>query len=84
MSDQVEFFSKLNTTVHGSVKFGDTSVVEIKGVGSILFIAKMGGNRLLTRFGTLSLASSNWMRAVHAWRSKLECFASGIINRDGA
>ena len=31
----------------GSVKFGDASAVEIKGVGSIIFKAKMGEHRLL-------------------------------------
>jgi len=33
----------------GSVKFGDASAVEIKGVGSVIFKAKTGEHRLLTR-----------------------------------
>jgi len=32
----------------GSVKFGDASIVEIKGVDSVIFKAKTGEHRLLT------------------------------------
>ena len=32
----------------GSVKFGDASAVEIKGISSFIFKAKMGEHRLLT------------------------------------
>ena len=32
----------------GTIKFGDASAVEIKGVGSIIFKAKTGEHRLLT------------------------------------
>ena len=41
-------FSDLDSGVKGSVKFGDASAVEIKGVGSVIFKAKMGEHRLLT------------------------------------
>ena len=37
-----EFFSELDSGVKGSVKFGDASAVEIKGVSSVMFKAKMG------------------------------------------
>jgi hypothetical protein len=37
-----DLFSDLNTTVRGSVRFGDTSKVEIQGIGSIVFHAKNG------------------------------------------
>jgi hypothetical protein len=43
-----EFFFDLDSGVKGSVKFGDTSTVEIKGVGSVIFKAKTGEHRLLT------------------------------------
>jgi hypothetical protein len=43
-----ECFSDLDSGVRGSVKFGDASAVEIKGVGSVVFIAKTGEHRLLT------------------------------------
>ena len=47
MTGQHEFFSDLDSDVKGSVKFGDASAVEIKGVGSIIFKAKTGEDRLL-------------------------------------
>jgi hypothetical protein len=37
----------LDSDVKGSVKFGDASAVEIKGVGLIIFKAKMGEHCLL-------------------------------------
>ena len=48
MTGRREFFSELDSGVRGSVKFGDASVVEIKGIGSIVFTAKTGEHRLLT------------------------------------
>jgi len=43
-----EFFSELDSGVRGSIKFGDASAVEIKGVGSVVFTDKTGEHRLLT------------------------------------
>jgi hypothetical protein len=43
-----EFFTELDSSVRGSVKFGDASGVEIKGVGSVIFTAESGEHRLLT------------------------------------
>ena len=48
MTGRREFFAELDSDVRGSVKFGDASAVEIKGVGSVLFTAKTGEHRLLT------------------------------------
>jgi hypothetical protein len=48
MTDRREFFTELDSNVRGSVKFGDTSGVEIKGVGSVILTAKSGEHRLLT------------------------------------
>jgi hypothetical protein len=48
MTGRREFFAELDSTVRGSVKFGDASAVEIKGVGSVIFAAKTGEHRLLT------------------------------------
>jgi len=48
MTRRREFFSELDSGVRGSVKFGDASAVEIKGVGSVVFTAKTGEHRLLT------------------------------------
>jgi hypothetical protein len=37
MTGRREFFTKLHSDVRGSVKFGDASGVEIKGIGSVIF-----------------------------------------------
>jgi hypothetical protein len=49
MTGRWEFFTELDSDVRGSVKFGDASGVEIKSVGSVIFAAKSGEHRLLTR-----------------------------------
>jgi hypothetical protein len=48
MTGRREFFTELDSDVRGSVKFGDASGVEIKGVGSVIFAAESGEHRLLT------------------------------------
>jgi hypothetical protein len=48
MTGRWEFFTELDFNVRGSVKFGDASGVEIKGIGSIIFAAETGEHRLLT------------------------------------
>jgi hypothetical protein len=48
MTGRREFFTELDSNVRGSVRFGDASDVEIKGVGSVVFTAKSGEHRLLT------------------------------------
>mgnify|MGYP002413840545 FL=1 len=48
MTGRREFFAELDSDARGSVKFGDASAVEIKGVGSVIFTTKMGEHRLLT------------------------------------
>jgi hypothetical protein len=47
MTGRREFFTKLDSDVRGSVKFGDASGVEIKGVSSVIFAAESGEHRLL-------------------------------------
>jgi hypothetical protein len=47
MTDRREFFTELDSDVRDSVKFGDASDVEIKGVGSVIFVAESGEHRLL-------------------------------------
>jgi hypothetical protein len=49
MTGQREFFTELDSDVRGSIKFGDASSVEIKGVGSVIFSAESGEHKLLTR-----------------------------------
>jgi hypothetical protein len=41
MTGRREFFTELDSDVQGSVKFGDASGVEIKGVGSVIFAARL-------------------------------------------
>jgi hypothetical protein len=48
MTGQQEFFTELDSSVQGSVKFGDASGVQIKGVGSVVFTSASGENKLLT------------------------------------
>jgi hypothetical protein len=47
MPGRREFFTEFDSNVRGSVKFGDVSGVEIKGVGSVIFTAESGEHRLL-------------------------------------
>jgi transposase InsO family protein len=42
MTGRREFFTELDFDVRSSVKFGDASNVEIKGVGSVIFAAESG------------------------------------------
>jgi hypothetical protein len=49
MTGRREFFTELDSSVRGSVKFGDASGVEIKGAGSVVFTTASGEHRLLTR-----------------------------------
>jgi hypothetical protein len=49
MTGRREFFTELDSNVRGSVKFGDASSVEIKGVGSVIFTTESGEHRLLPR-----------------------------------
>jgi hypothetical protein len=48
MTSRWEFFTELDSDVRGSIKFGDASDVEIKGVGSVIFAAESGEHRLFT------------------------------------
>ena len=41
-------FSELDTDIAGTVKFGDGSVVEIQGRGTIIFACRNGEHRALT------------------------------------
>ena len=49
MTDWREFFSDLDSSVKGSVKVVDAFAIVIKSVGSVIFKAKIGEHRLLTR-----------------------------------
>jgi hypothetical protein len=49
ITDRWELFTELDSDVRGSIKFGDASSVEIKGVDSVIFTAEFGEHRLLIR-----------------------------------
>jgi hypothetical protein len=48
MTGQREFFTDLDSSVRGFMKFGDASGVDIKGVDSVVFTVASGEHRLLT------------------------------------
>lgn len=48
MTGRRDVFADLDTSIGGTVKFGDGSVVEIKGRGTILFACGNGDHRALT------------------------------------
>jgi hypothetical protein len=48
MTGRRDFFTELDSSVRGSIKFGDASGVEIKGAGSVVFTAVSGEHMLLT------------------------------------
>ncbi|KAG7551914.1 Zinc finger CCHC-type superfamily [Arabidopsis thaliana x Arabidopsis arenosa] len=48
MTGNLSFFSKLDQSVSGKVRFGDDSRIDIKGKGSITFIAKNGERKTLS------------------------------------
>jgi hypothetical protein len=48
MNGRWEFFTELDSDVRGSVKFGDSSSVEIKSVGSVIIAAESVEHKLLT------------------------------------
>ena len=65
MTGRHEFFSNLDSGVKGSIKFGDTSTVEIKGVGSVIFKAKTGENHLLTEVYYISALKNSIISVGH-------------------
>lgn len=48
ITGRADFFSELDTTVHGTVKFEDNSIVNIKGHRKILFKCQSGKHRALS------------------------------------
>lgn len=59
MSGNRAYFSKLDTTVTGKVRFGDDSCIDITGKGSILFISKNGQRKVLADVYDISDLKSN-------------------------
>jgi hypothetical protein len=48
MTDIRDVFAKLDSNIHSTIKFGDGSVVEIEGVGTVMFVFKNGEHRSIT------------------------------------
>ncbi|XP_066380149.1 uncharacterized protein, partial [Miscanthus floridulus] len=73
MTGRQEFFADLNTGVRGTVRFGDASKVEIKGVGSIVFQAKTGGSKVKIDDGVLRIwdKSRRLLAKVHRGKNRL-------------
>ncbi|KAK1678189.1 hypothetical protein QYE76_039037 [Lolium multiflorum] len=59
MTGDRRMFSTIDGTVTGTVKFGDGSVVEICGKGSIMFMCKNQGHRVLTEVYLIPRLRSN-------------------------
>jgi hypothetical protein len=59
MTASEEKFSELNRSVHGTVKFGDASTVEIKGRGSVIFDTSSGEHKVLTEVYFIPKLRSN-------------------------
>lgn len=49
MSGNREYFSKIDETITGKVRFGDDTRIDIKGKGSVLFISKNKEKKNLSR-----------------------------------
>jgi hypothetical protein len=47
MTSRREFFTEIDSSIRGSIKFGDASDLEIKGADSVVFTAASGEHRLL-------------------------------------
>jgi hypothetical protein len=48
MTNHGDAFAEIDRPVTGTIKFGDGSVVEIKGIGTIIFDGKNGEHKALT------------------------------------
>jgi hypothetical protein len=48
MTGRREVLSSLDTSVGGTVRFGDGSLVDIKGIGSVLLQTKKNGHKVLS------------------------------------
>ncbi|KAE8733627.1 hypothetical protein F3Y22_tig00001120pilonHSYRG00301 [Hibiscus syriacus] len=59
MTGCIRKFAEIDTTIKGSVKFGDGSAVEIQGRGSILFECFTGEHRVLTNVYYIPKLKSN-------------------------
>lgn len=66
MTGERSYFSELNESIKGKVKFGDGSCVDINDKGSMLFEAKTGEHRFLTDIYYIPDLKSNILSLVQA------------------
>jgi hypothetical protein len=59
MTDVREVSVELNSNIRRIVKFGDGSVVEIEGIGTVLFVCKNGEHQSLTVVYLISKLTTN-------------------------
>jgi hypothetical protein len=59
MTGCIEKFADIDTSIRGSVKFGDGSAVEIRGRGSVLFECFTGEHRLLSNVYYIPMLKSS-------------------------
>ncbi|KAG6756940.1 hypothetical protein POTOM_037239 [Populus tomentosa] len=59
MTECIEKFAEIDTTITGSVKFGDGSTVKIQGRGSVLLEDFTGEHRILTNVYYIPMLKSN-------------------------
>jgi hypothetical protein len=55
----ISVLSNIDQTVHGSVRFGDGSIVSIEGIGSMVMIGKNGEHKVLTNVYYIPKLQSN-------------------------
>lgn len=59
MMGRHEVLASLDTSVGGTVRFGDGSLVQIKGLGSVMLQTKNKGHKVLTEVNFIPILKSN-------------------------
>jgi hypothetical protein len=59
MTGRREALASLDTTMHGTVCFGDVSLVEIEGIGSVMLQTKQVRHKILTEVYFIPKLKSN-------------------------
>ncbi|KAL1225767.1 Retrovirus-related Pol polyprotein from transposon TNT 1-94 [Cardamine amara subsp. amara] len=77
MTGNKEFFSFLDEKIHGKVRFGDGSYVDIVGKGTISFVCKTGEERALKEIYYIPELNSNIISLGQATESGCEVLMKG-------
>jgi hypothetical protein len=82
MTSICEVFAELNSNIHGMVKFGDGSVVQMEGVRTVLFICKNGEHRSkLTGVYLIPKMTTNMVRLAQLDEIGYEVVTNGGVMR---